>query len=87
LSKVSQNGLFNLRVWASDGVPEIISEMNETSIQVRVITKGDMIVNHTLKGRDRSKGTVSIKLSFDRPENISANGVTNNDFTIYRRLI
>jgi hypothetical protein len=49
--------------------------MNESTFQVVIKSKGRLPVDFEIRARDLSKGTITIGLLFEKPENISANGV------------
>jgi len=75
---VQQNGQVNVRVWASQGAGEIISQMNESSFQIVLQSQGRKPVKFSVISRDIGKGTLTLGLEFENPENISANGVSDS---------
>ena len=76
---MQQNGQVSVRVWASEGAREIISQMNETSFQIVLQSQGRKPVQFSIIGRDLGKGTLTLGLEFENPDNISANGVSETN--------
>lgn len=51
--------------------------MNETSFQIVLYSQGRKPVQFSIIGRDLGKGSLTLGLEFENPENISANGVSD----------
>jgi len=50
--------------------------MNESSFQIVLLSQGKKPVKFSVISRDLGKGTLTLGLEFENPENISANGVS-----------